>query len=48
LRYEFTREFAPYVELAYEEAYGDTADFQRLETGSADDTVFKVGLRTMF
>ena len=30
LRYEFTREFAPYVELAYEEAYGDTADFQRL------------------
>ena len=48
LRYEFTREFAPYVELAYEEAYGDTADFQRLETASADDTVFKVGLRTMF
>ena len=48
LRYEFTREFAPYVELAYEEAYGDTADFQRLETGSADDTVFKVGLRNMF
>ena len=48
LRYEFTREFAPYVELAYEEAYGDTADFLRLETGSADATVFKVGLRTMF
>ncbi len=48
LRYEFTREFAPYVELAYEQAYGDTADFQRLATGSEDDTVFKVGLRTMF
>jgi copper resistance protein B len=48
LRYEFTREFAPYVELAYEEAYGDTADFQRAETGSADDTVVKIGVRTMF
>ncbi|WP_339636881.1 copper resistance protein B [uncultured Hyphomonas sp.] len=48
LRYEFTRELAPYVELAYEKAYGDTADFQRLETGSDDDTIIKVGLRTMF
>ncbi|ACT58396.1 copper resistance protein B [Hirschia baltica] len=48
LRYELTREFAPYVALTYEEAYGDTAYFQRLETGSANRTIFKVGIRTMF
>ncbi len=48
LRYEFTRELAPYVELAYQKAYGETADFQRAATGSDDDTVFKIGLRTMF
>lgn len=48
LRYEFTRGFAPYVALAYKEAYGDTADFQQMETGDADETLFKIGLRTMF
>lgn len=48
LRYEFTREFAPYVEVAYRKAYGETADYQRTGRGSDDDTVFKVGLRTMF
>lgn len=48
MRYEITREFAPYLELAYAKAYGDTADFQRAETGSDADTIFKVGIRTMF
>jgi copper resistance protein B len=48
LRYEFTREFAPYVELSYQKAYGDTADFRRLKTGRADDTILKAGIRVMF
>ncbi|HET9639582.1 MAG TPA: copper resistance protein B [Allosphingosinicella sp.] len=29
LRYEIKREFAPYVGVAYERAFGDTADFRR-------------------
>jgi len=48
MRYEITRKFAPYVELAYQKAYGDTANYQLAETGSDDDTVFKVGIRAMF
>lgn len=48
LRYEFTRRFAPYVGLVSERAFGDTADYRRLESGRARDTRFVVGLRTWF
>lgn len=45
LRYEFNRQFAPYVGVDWSDTYGDTADYRR--TGGLDisDTQFVVGLR---
>ncbi len=48
LRYEFTRQFAPYIGVVQERAFGDTAHYQRHEHGSARETRFVVGLRTWF
>jgi len=45
LRYEFQREFAPYVGWSWERAFGETADL--IEAGGGDPTegTFVVGLR---
>jgi len=48
LRYEFTRQFAPYVGLAWERAYGGTADHRRVEGEAIEDTRFVAGLRLWF
>lgn len=48
LRYEFTRQFAPYVGLVREHAFGRTADFRRAAGEDIHDTRFVVGLRTWF
>jgi len=48
LRYEFTRRFAPYVGVAWERAYGGTADHRRDDGESAEDTRLVVGLRLWF
>ena len=48
LRYEFRREFAPYVGVSYERAFGDTADFVRAHGEKAGSTRFVVGLRAWF
>jgi copper resistance protein B len=48
LRYEFTRQFAPYFGLAWERACGGTADFRRDEGEAIDDTRFVAGLRVWF
>lgn len=48
LRYEFTRQFAPYIGVAWEHAYGDTADFRRSEGIDVEDTRFVMGLRLWF
>jgi copper resistance protein B len=48
LRYEFTRRFAPYIGVAWERAYGTTADFRREEGEDLDDTRFVAGLRIWF
>lgn len=48
LRYEFTRQFAPYIGIVYERAFGDTADLRRDEFERVDDTRIVVGLRTWF
>ena len=48
LRYEFTRQFAPYIGVAWERTYGDTADFRRNKGINAEDTRFVVGLRIWF
>lgn len=48
LRYEFRREFAPYVGLVWSRKVGDTARFARAEGEDVEDTRFVVGLRTWF
>lgn len=48
LRYEIRREFAPYIGVAYERAFGDTADFVRAHGEDAESTRFIVGLRAWF
>ncbi len=48
LRYEFTRQFAPYLGVVYERAFGDTADLRRDEFERVHDTRIVVGLRTWF
>ena len=48
LRYEFHRQFAPYVGVVWERAYGGTADFRRAESGDVDDTRIVAGVRIWF
>ena len=48
LRYEISRRFAPYVGVAWERAYGGTADFKRDHGEDADDTRIVAGVRIWF
>lgn len=48
LRYEFTRRFAPYIGIARERVFGNTADLRRTAGGDIDDTRVVIGLRTWF
>ncbi len=48
LRYEFTRRVAPYVGLAYERAFGDTADLRRAAAQDVGDLRLVAGLRLWF
>lgn len=48
LRYEIVSEFAPYVGVEYERAFGDTADFDRARGERAGGWSFLLGLRTWF
>lgn len=48
LRYEIRREFAPYVGVSWERAFGRTADFARDEGEDVESTTFVVGLRAWF
>lgn len=48
LRYEFTREFAPYVGVGYEAKLGDTADFTRATGEDTTRVVFLAGIRFWF
>lgn len=48
LRYEFVPEFAPYVGVQYERAFGDTAGFRRLGGEAAGGWSFLVGVRAWF
>jgi copper resistance protein B len=48
LRYEITREFAPYIGVNWTHLYGDTADFASEEGEDTDDVRFVVGLRAWF
>lgn len=48
LRYEFKREFAPYVGVVWSRKVGDTARFARAEGEDVEDTRVVVGLRAWF
>lgn len=48
MRYEITRQFAPYVGLVRERAFGETASFRRDEGEPADDTRWVAGMRVWF
>jgi copper resistance protein B len=48
LRYEIRPEFAPYVGIEYERAFGDTARFRRAAGEDRGGFSFLVGLRTWF
>lgn len=48
LRYEFRREFAPYVGVVWTRSYGDTADLARAAGHDDDDLQVVAGLRVWF
>lgn len=48
LRYEIVPNFAPYVGVHYERAFGDTRRFLRAEGDDPDSWNFVLGLRTWF
>ena len=45
LRYEFVREFAPYIGVEWQGSLGDTSDFIKAAGGETDKTVFLIGIR---
>jgi copper resistance protein B len=48
LRYEITRKLAPYVGVAYQGFYGQSASFARKDGESTSDVRFVLGVRTLF
>lgn len=48
LRYEINRQFAPYIGVVHERAYGNTADLRRADGEDIDDTRVVAGLRLWF
>ncbi|MGE0770026.1 MAG: copper resistance protein B [Hyphomicrobiaceae bacterium] len=48
LRYEITRQFAPYIGITYFGQYGATASYVSTAGGSTQQMRFTVGLRTWF
>ena len=48
LRYEISRKFAPYIGVAYNGKFGDTATFTRHEGAIVDDVRFIFGIRIWY
>ena len=48
LRYEFTRQFAPYVGVEWKNSYGQTADYARLRGERSNQTEFVTGVKFWF
>lgn len=48
LRYELSRQFAPYVGIEWTGRFGDTADLRRASGESARDTVYVAGIKFWF
>lgn len=48
MRYEITRQFAPYVDLVWERQLGETASITRAAGEDVENTTLRVGLRVWF
>ena len=48
LRYEFTRKFAPYIGVVFEDKFGGSAAFARRQGETVNDARFAVGIRSWF
>ncbi|WP_396586514.1 copper resistance protein B [Bermanella sp. R86510] len=48
LRYEVSRQFAPYLGIEWRRSFADTADLIRKTSGTVEDTEFVVGLKFWF
>ena len=48
LRYEFRREFAPYIGIVWNQKFGDTADFAKESSVKTHTTRFVAGIRLWF
>jgi copper resistance protein B len=47
-RYEFTRKFAPYVDVHYGRKFGETSSIAKSNGEDNDELVGSIGLRLMF
>ena len=47
-RYEFTRKFAPYLDIKYERKFGETSSIAKNNGEDNDALIGTFGLRTMF
>lgn len=47
-RYEFSRKVAPYVDLSYQQSFGETADYARARGEHTQSTTLKAGIRLLF
>jgi copper resistance protein B len=47
-RHEFTRKFAPYVDVRYERKFGETSSIAKQNSERTDDFIASVGLRLIF
>ena len=48
LRYELSRQFAPYIGIEWTEKFGETADLARLNGNDDSDTIYVAGIRFWF
>ncbi|MDY0007655.1 MAG: copper resistance protein B, partial [Spongiibacteraceae bacterium] len=48
LRYEFSRQFAPYIGIEWTDSFGDTADYRQAAGRDISDTQLVAGLRFWF
>lgn len=48
LRYEITRQFAPYIGWEWQKKFGETADYAREENAAVSDGQWVMGLRAWF
>lgn len=47
-RYEFSREFAPYLDVKYSSKFGQTKDWAKLKGEKTETTTYNIGIRFLF